>query len=307
MPSALPLLLPAWGFGKITFLETIQLAGDAVLEFLEHDLKVSRLNRMHQYLWLAGRPMPPRPLHQQKMLSRQVIITEKADLHLVWSAAGIFVKPLPRYLLNSQFWQDYLIPHSNELYGLALGFLLSYTTLILYESDFEIAKEARLLPLEVTWPQWITLTRQLKDRCSFRLINKRYFFGELRLTRLNAISQYKTFSIAPYYFDPNQSSIFRRYFGFWAATFGYIIVVLTAMQVGLATSRLYENSSFQRAAFGFTVFSIFSPLITVGIVVVLIALVYSSLFLYNVYVLLLFKFKRDRIGDRIADRTVATV
>src|SRR5207248_8136281 len=101
------------------------------------DLNVYRLNSIQKYLWLAGVQYPPRSLHRQRMLSRQFVITEQADLHLVWSAGHIFLKPLSRYLLDSQFWQEYLVSPSNDrLYGLALGFLLSYAFLISYESDF---------------------------------------------------------------------------------------------------------------------------------------------------------------------------
>jgi hypothetical protein len=37
----------------------------ANLEHLKRDLGVERLNKIHDYLWLAGRAMPPRPLNYQ--------------------------------------------------------------------------------------------------------------------------------------------------------------------------------------------------------------------------------------------------
>lgn len=43
----------------------------------------------------------------------------------------------------------------------------------------------------------------------------------------------------------------------------YIALVLTAMQVGLATSYLGSNVSFQNASWGFTIFAILGPLIGV--------------------------------------------
>jgi hypothetical protein len=45
--------------------------------------------------------------------------------------------------------------------------------------------------------------------------------------------------------------------------------VLTAMQVGLATDKLRENADFQRASYGFTVFSLVGPMC----IVVLLALI----------------------------------
>ena len=43
----------------------------------------------------------------------------------------------------------------------------------------------------------------------------------------------------------------------------YIAIVLSAIQVGLATSSLKDNTSFQSISYGFTVFSIMGPIIAV--------------------------------------------
>lgn len=57
----------------------------------------------------------------------------------------------------------------------------------------------------------------------------------------------------------------------------YIAVVLTAMQVGLATPQLANNAAFQRASYGFTVFSIIAPVgLTMAIIVIIVLL-----FVYN--------------------------
>lgn len=56
-----------------------------------------------------------------------------------------------------------------------------------------------------------------------------------------------------------------------AAT-AYILLVLTAMQVGLSTDALKENPSFQRASWGFTVFSILAPLLFAVIASILVFL-----------------------------------
>lgn len=57
----------------------------------------------------------------------------------------------------------------------------------------------------------------------------------------------------------------------------YIAVVLTAMQVGLATPQLANNSVFQQASYGFTVFSIIAPAgLTVAVIIVIL-----FLFVYN--------------------------
>jgi hypothetical protein len=98
---------------------------DSLMNYLEWKLDVSRLNKIHEYLWLAGRPMSARPLHRQVVLDREVVLTEQADLHLVWRESRLFVKPLPEFLIDHLFWKVYLCKNA-QLYGRARGFLMSY-------------------------------------------------------------------------------------------------------------------------------------------------------------------------------------
>jgi hypothetical protein len=79
------------------------------LEYLEKQLNVPRLNDIYDYLWLAGRPMPPRPLNYQVASSRAITLMEDIHFHLVWEPGRIFLKPLPRYLLSQFFWNEHLI------------------------------------------------------------------------------------------------------------------------------------------------------------------------------------------------------
>jgi hypothetical protein len=57
-----------------------------------------------------------------------------------------------------------------------------------------------------------------------------------------------------------------EYFGLLAAVTVYIAIILTAMQVGLATDQLKVNQAFMNASYGFTVFSILGPLIVMAII-----------------------------------------
>ncbi|KAG4259309.1 hypothetical protein FPRO03_12985 [Fusarium proliferatum] len=94
------------------------------------DLSVEKLNKIHGWLWLAGRPMPPRPLNYQQASSCEIILNENAGMHLVWDVSRrIFLKPLPRYLLSYKFWQNNLAA-DHEFYKSAFGFMLSYAALI---------------------------------------------------------------------------------------------------------------------------------------------------------------------------------
>ena len=243
--------------------------------------------------------MPPRALHYQLLLSREILITEQMDMHLVWTTGRIFLKPIPRFLLEPRFWTGYLCcewtcgcsmdddavyrgpPRECERRGLrkrALGFLFSYAALISHESDFRIAEEKRLLPLGVRWPAWRTFVEQLGTERIYADVDPRFYHGELRLSRLNKI--YRLWQTPPrgYMSRWNQyGAFFRDHFAWLAGTTVYLVVVLTAMQVGLATRRLEDNGAFQSASYGFTVFSILAPLVYAGLIV----LAFFSIFVHN--------------------------
>ena len=61
----------------------------------------------------------------------------------------------------------------------------------------------------------------------------------------------------------NYGSFVERNLAWLASATIYTVLVLTAMQVGLATDRLGGSVAFQRVSSGFTVFSIIAPLIVV--------------------------------------------
>ena len=64
-------------------------------DFHASELSVDRLNDIYEHLWLAGLPMPPRPLHYQIILQREITVCEKMDMHLTWGNGRIFLKPIP--------------------------------------------------------------------------------------------------------------------------------------------------------------------------------------------------------------------
>ncbi|KAK3325842.1 hypothetical protein B0H66DRAFT_140831 [Apodospora peruviana] len=249
------------------------------------ELCTKRMDDVIKYLWMVGRPMPPRPLHYQRLLSRDVFITERMDMHLVWTEGRIFIKPVPRLLLEPRFWTDVLTcggsqggcstcgssPVTEEecgkrkIWRSSLGFLLSYCALIAYESDFEIAKSQNLLPAEVTWPAWrIFVSQILADNNIYKKVSLRFCYGELRLSRLNKI--YTVFRGNPrgYMYRWNRYGGFiRDNFTWLAGVVGYIAIILAALQVGLSTSTLAEDDAFQAFSRGFTIFSLVGPAIVV--------------------------------------------
>ncbi|KAF2499994.1 hypothetical protein BU16DRAFT_522852 [Lophium mytilinum] len=253
--------------------------------FVRLDLDVSRLNEVHQYLWLAGRSTCARALHRQKMIERQIIIVEQADLHLVWQEARIFLKPLPDYLLDHQFWED-TICYDAELHANACGFLLSYVWLVRHPSDLRIASELGLLSSQMQWEDWVVFADTLLtniDHDALDTINKRYQYGELRLSRLNLIRPlfhlYRSGKfVRGYMTNYNRYTVFfSRIFGWVLLVFIYMNILLTALQVGLGTDELQHDKRFQRAAYGFAVFSLVSPVVILGAA----ALVFLYLFAFN--------------------------
>lgn len=244
-------------------------------EFLEADLSVKRVEDISRYLWLVGRPLPPRPLNLQRVLKRDIISTTDISLHLVWTTKKIYIKALPSYLTSGVFW-SHLLPERceqpvdlPECYRNALGLLHSYLALVPTELDFALAHESHLFHDGYTWQEWLSLSRLILKKypgqAIYEHVPKRYVYGELRLSRLDKIyrcSRLEGFS---------KLTNYTRYVDFFvenltvvAATTVYIGIVLTSMQVGLSVSPLQENIAFQKASYIFTVFAIVSPVIAVG-------------------------------------------
>lgn len=258
--------------------------------FLQSDLLVPRLNQIHPYLWLAGRPVPPQPLNYLVATSREITVDERIDMHMVWEQPRrIHLKPLPQYLLDHDFWDSHLIcrgpcciPGSdqapttkectNDLSRSGFGFLFSYISLIRYKSDFKIARAHHLLPEHLDWETWLTLVQHIlrTDATNPKNINPRYIYGELRLSRLNKIYAIRHLQVLRGYQFTRHTygEIFRDYLTPLTAATIYVALVLTAMQVGLATTRLGSSPAFQNASFGFTTFAILGPLIAILLVVV---------------------------------------
>jgi hypothetical protein len=295
------------------------------------------------HLWFAGGKHPAGPLHYQISIGRNIVITERMDLHLLWANDGrIFIKPLPRFLLDSGFWTSYLTCQPNcvchaplasdtpnasgpvlqigadtgkaregsgsgangatekkpaskdrkkapqpqcpqkKLREIALGFLYTYACLVSYESDFAIAKDKSLLPRMADdsmppWESWKKLVREILASHDQDKVHQRFHRGELRLSRLNTIHRFT--QLPP--FDPyfrvwrHYGDLFRDNLTWLATATVFIALVLTAMQVGLATDQLKANDSFMAASYGFTVFAILGPLCIFGLV--LLAALYNLL------------------------------
>ncbi|KAK0671579.1 hypothetical protein QBC41DRAFT_194857, partial [Cercophora samala] len=286
------------------------------LSRIEQELNPTRLHKIIHYLWLAGRPVPPRPLHYQVMLGREIVVSEPIDMHLVWGYGKIYIKPIPRYLLNPRFWSEVLvcrcqdsrpttgkdgvetradgiiregqhgscICHAQRARECALGLLLQYAALIVHESDFLLALEKKLIPW-MDWPRWRLLVRELVQSTDndtslmYTIVAERYIYGELRLNRLNMIAFVKGGILRGGHLAMWNSygSLYRDNSNAIIGGTVYILLLLSAMQVGLSTTKLAEDGAFQEVSYGFTIFSIMVPLVAM----VVSAIVFGALILIN--------------------------
>lgn len=278
--------LPIWYHDKK---HSLQKVSDDPVKFFTDDLDVSRLDRIQRSfigLCLTSRyKSVARSLHRQLMMDRRIIVTEQADIHLTWDHDGIYIKPLPAYLLNSDVWTNYLCL-SPILYRSACGFLLSYIWLITRESDFHLAithQPPLLPPLNQTWTwsTWRSLVADLSHTINIdsrEAVSPRYTYGELRLDRLNQIHRFspsmlfsKDHALMRGYHHRyhNYGAFFEHNFSGLIVIFAYVSIVLSAMQVGLASPRLDSSTAFQNVAYGFAVFAIVVPVVVVGLMLAL--------------------------------------
>ncbi|KAK1757970.1 hypothetical protein QBC47DRAFT_410728 [Echria macrotheca] len=296
------------------------------LDHIRTELDPSRVHGMTQLLWLAGRPVPPRPLHHQLLLGRDIVLSERIDIHLVWGKGRLFVKPLPGYLLDSRFWSETLVcscpamqlsgreqgEEEEEVVCLcgrrrlrqcAKGLLLHYTALIVYESDFTIALEKRLIPRGITWSRWRRFVREMLHgdddhnretwhREIYADVAERFIYGELRLNRLNLIQLLRRGPFSKHFLATWNSygSFYRDNWAFIVGATAWILLILSAMQVGLGTERLSSDDAFQAASYGFTVFSILGPMAIFTVMMIM----FTGAMVYNLFRTWRFERRREQ-------------
>ncbi|KAJ0379611.1 hypothetical protein COL26b_002122 [Colletotrichum chrysophilum] len=135
----------------------------------------------------------------------------------------------------------------------------------MHETDFRLAQDVGLLPRTITWPAWRILCAEFLSEFRYCAINPRYWYGELRLQRLNLIWRIKTKSLWRGYSQVDNPSVYASFlsdhFASLATALAFLAIVLTAMQVGLAKEILTASVAFQKASYVFTVFSILVPVV----------------------------------------------
>lgn len=242
--------------------------------FLRADLCSPDLEKMAPRLWIMTTPSSDNinALHRQRVKGREIILTEEPRLHLVWIHDRIFIKPLPRYLLSHTFWEGYLDSNKlgedrSEIVKAAAGFLRTYRYLIKHETDFNIAQQdhLRLVPKDIDWPAFCRFTAELSS-IDDRAVSKRYFYGELRLTRLNL---YAPLLLHKFYFEQvhgQYGDYFARLYGPILFMFAVVSTILSSMQVALAVEQLTATQwiSVWHASRWFSVLSLLGSAVIVG-------------------------------------------
>ncbi|KAK1762096.1 hypothetical protein QBC33DRAFT_462237 [Phialemonium atrogriseum] len=225
--------------------------------FLATELRTPKLTRLHKYLWLAGLPVPARPLQRQVLMNRTLALTERPDEHLVWHRNRLFLKPLPDFLVCHSFWEQHLC-RDTGLHRSACGLLLSYACLISYQADFGIAQKHSLLPDGLTYHAWAEFMKDFLSHInlpvtSYDQVDVRYYYGELRYSRLDLLSRlaaiitgsFKDFVYGFMSTSTWYQAFFEHNFGWLLGVFAFFTVILSALQVGLATDALQGSQAFQ--------------------------------------------------------------
>jgi hypothetical protein len=116
--------------------------------------------------------------------------------------------------------------------------LRTYRYLIRHESDFHLAQQdsLRLIPKDVGWGSFCQFTSEL-NHIEDAAVSGRYYFGELRLTRLNF---YAPLLLRRFHFEQahgQYGDYFARLYGPVLFVFAVMFTILNSMQVALAVDQ----------------------------------------------------------------------
>jgi hypothetical protein len=217
--------------------------------FLTTELLTPSLDKLSPYLWLVSTPRSDHisALHQQLIKGRQITVAENPELHLTWIHNHVYIKPLPECLLSWEFWRQCLTPVNgtpvlpNDQCALArasaLGFIRSYSYLILHASDYRIARECGLIPRYTTYAALRRFLSHFRDVADTE-VSSRYHFGELRLRRVNFWARFflRRFLFQKVQVHYNYNAYFSRFYGPLIFVFAFFSTTLSAMQVELAAN-----------------------------------------------------------------------
>ncbi|KAM0347319.1 hypothetical protein ACHAPU_004838 [Fusarium lateritium] len=237
---------------------------DEMHRFLSAFFDLSRFHGIRKLLWIIGVHGAPRSLYYQKFLRREIVIAEELDLHLVWAKSRIFIKPLPDFLLNYDFWAAN-ISCEPELHRAACGLVYSYCGLIRFSHDLQVAKDHNLINKDLTYKSWTDFVRLILPSLNPKdhsVMDPRFQYGELRLHRLDTLYRYSPykFSISsiiqgfPHALNESYVPYMDQYNNAVSA-FGVVVIVLSAFNLSLSAHSKNPDPDLQQAAWGFAIFA----------------------------------------------------
>ena len=277
----------------------ICLDGPEIGPFLERELVTPRLDLIGTRLWLVAKQDSSHisSLTHQYVRGRRIVVTENPELHLVWIYDRIFLKPLPKYMLSFAFWEFYFGSKTSpiqceaeraKILKATRGFLRTYAYLIQHKSDFRIAKDEknRLLPKKIRYADFVRLITTCQQHIVDEDVSPRYAFGELRLSRLNVWSKVFLHQFSFHEINGQYGARFAQYYGPILFIFAVLSVVLSAIQVALATLPQPGHSgytnSFVSVSRGFSIFSLVVAALLASFVIVVFLLLATRESLYAV-------------------------
>jgi hypothetical protein len=288
--------------------QVVTTVGDNLPDWLKEDLDLKRLNDIHGLLWMCGRPFNARALHQQQLMNRRTLVTEKLDLHLLYYSDIMMIKPLPMYILCKEVWDEYLNGNV-ELHKSACGLLMSYIWLVRSPNDFAIAMDknlpVKLLPDGLEWLEWKAIVDEVLknlDADSLHQVNDRFQFGELRLGRINSIYRInprfiRNNFVRGYMYGYNRYAPFLQRNVAWVLGASVLLgLVLSAMQVGTGLDLLQNNNAFKLTSFGFVIFSC----ILVGLVLGGVIFIFVFIYFFNMKEALTHAWREKRRRKKLA-------
>lgn len=235
-----------------------------VHRFLSSYFDLSRFNAIRKMLWLIAVHGAPRSLYYQKFLRREIVIAEELGLHLVWAKSRIFIKPLPDFLLNHDFWEAY-ISCEPQLHRAACGLLYSYCGLIRFSHDLQVAQDCHLVNVNLDYRAWTEFSRTILPNLNpedSNTMDTRFQYGELRLNRLDTIYRYSPYKFTvssilqgfPHALTESYVPYMDQYNNAVSA-FGVIVIILSAFNLSLSASSKSPDPDLQQAAYGFALFA----------------------------------------------------
>ena len=107
-------------------------------------------------------------------------------------------------------------------------------------------------------------------------VNRRFYYGELRLGRLNWIYRLLLGKPRGYLSGcTTYGEFMKENVNSLITLFAYTTIVLSAMQVGLATQWLEDNYAFGMASYVFSIFSIVAPISAILFLVLVLGFVFT--------------------------------